>query len=765
MCYSSTKVLIFYESEQKITMKKFFSHISKRTSNQVSSLLLKLSLSYSMFLIICLFLGSIIFTKSMKQSEDGYWNQNKTIFIESVASMDHCFSIIDTSCRQLARNDYFYRLVSMESNNSDMFYYTAMQAKSQLSDYFYMPALDSVDSFCIYLRNSNYVLANHVFDSATLYYYGKEKYISSGYSLWHKIMLKPSSVGNMISMEPFASSASSRDYLYILDLDNSSYRNIPATITFTLNYQALEEIFSGTPLGNDGYLLAVDANGYPAFTITSEHSHPADAETLSALSYQDSFAVLKDESGQQMHVTSWTSEDNGWQYYLVQPHSLYAAAFRNSQQLFLCILMFAIIAGLVLVLFLAGYMIQPVRVLDNQLKESVLTNELLQEEIEQTRPIICNSYTRRLMLGLVTSEEEIRYIQEYLGLTNPDIHFNVLYTICYDNRTLAEKEKTDIWTLISGNIQQFFTPEYPWYIYSPADRIYAILLCTETPYDTGLITFQSQIIRFHDYLLEEYGVWFYAGIGMPTNSLSMIWECYQQAQEATEYTSKNYIFLPYEIIQKRSDVYYYPSELSTRLVHFINTGNKKQVQEIFTLLQNENIEKRSLQANLLRFLMTDIRNTLLRVHFSIRQTKPDNTALLEKIERQFNDHLSFKLCEDIALNLCELAGSQPEGNDLIQTIKVYIQENYKDPSLCLSKISDTFNISESYFSHIFKEKCGINFSVYVENLRLEEAARLIKETRCSINELYLQVGYNNVTSFRRAFRKKYGLLPSEYRNS
>ena len=41
-------------------MKKFLSHIANRTSNQVSSLLLKLSLSYSMFLIICLFLGSII---------------------------------------------------------------------------------------------------------------------------------------------------------------------------------------------------------------------------------------------------------------------------------------------------------------------------------------------------------------------------------------------------------------------------------------------------------------------------------------------------------------------------------------------------------------------------------------------------------------------------------------------------------------------------------------------------------------------------------
>ena len=52
---------------------------------------------------------------------------------------------------------------------------------------------------------------------------------------------------------------------------------------------------------------------------------------------------------------------------------------------------------------------------------------------------------------------------------------------------------------------------------------------------------------------------------------------------------------------------------------------------------------------------------------------------------------------------------------------------------------------------------NVNFSVYLEDLRLTEAAHLIEKGESGINEIALEVGYNNQTSFRRAFKKKYVL--------
>ena len=86
----------------------------------------------------------------------------------------------------------------------------------------------------------------------------------------------------------------------------------------------------------------------------------------------------------------------------------------------------------------------------------------------------------------------------------------------------------------------------------------------------------------------------------------------QQAVESISYTSKNYFFFPYEFIKKDSNAFYYPPELSTKLIHFITTGNTSQVLELFNLIHQENIEERSLPINLLKFLLSDIRNTLLK---------------------------------------------------------------------------------------------------------------------------------------------------------
>ena len=118
------------------------------------------------------------------------------------------------------------------------------------------------------------------------------------------------------------------------------------------------------------------------------------------------------------------------------------------------------------------------------------------------------------------------------------------------------------------------------------------------------------------------------------------------------------------------------------------------------------------------------------------------------------DELTFRLCEDISIKLCDFFASKSEKNNLIDSIVTYIRENYKNPALCLSKISDEFHISESYFSHMFKENMNVNFSVYLEDL--------IEKGESGINEIALEVGYNNQTSFRRAFKKKYGVTPSSF---
>ena len=161
--------------------------------------------------------------------------------------------------------------------------------------------------------------------------------------------------------------------------------------------------------------------------------------------------------------------------------------------------------------------------------------------------------------------------------------------------------------------------------------------------------------------------------------------------------------------------------------------------------------------------MSDIRNTLLKARFALPPTT--DKAELEALDAKFDEHLSFKLCEDIAVALTSMFQISEEDTSLVSTIEKYIKANYRDPSLCLNKISDEFHISETYFSHMFKEKTGTNFSTYLENVRMQEAMRLLRESDKNLSELYLLVGYNNVTTFRRAFKKTFGVTPSSIREN
>ena len=63
----------------------------------------------------------------------------------------------------------------------------------------------------------------------------------------------------------------------------------------------------------------------------------------------------------------------------------------------------------------------------------------------------------------------------------------------------------------------------------------------------------------------------------------------------------------------------------------------------------------------------------------------------------------------------------------------------------------------------FQKTVGVNFSTYLEQIRMAQAKHLLETTNIKIADLYVAVGYNNLTSFRRAFKKKYGIAPNAIR--
>lgn len=100
----------------------------------------------------------------------------------------------------------------------------------------------------------------------------------------------------------------------------------------------------------------------------------------------------------------------------------------------------------------------------------------------------------------------------------------------------------------------------------------------------------------------------------------------------------------------------------------------------------------------------------------------------------------------------------------LTTITNYIKENYRE-EISLESLAGIFGYAPAYLSRMFQKYAGINYKDYVQSVRVEYAFRELAGTDHTVSEIASNNGFPNSKAFTKAFQKKYGMLPSEYRRS
>lgn len=94
--------------------------------------------------------------------------------------------------------------------------------------------------------------------------------------------------------------------------------------------------------------------------------------------------------------------------------------------------------------------------------------------------------------------------------------------------------------------------------------------------------------------------------------------------------------------------------------------------------------------------------------------------------------------------------------------KRYMEENYMR-DINIIEVAERNSISYSYLSKIFKQKVGICLSDYLNSIRIEKGKEYLKNTNLTMNEIAVQIGYNNAQSFQRFFKKYENMTLGDYR--
>lgn len=120
--------------------------------------------------------------------------------------------------------------------------------------------------------------------------------------------------------------------------------------------------------------------------------------------------------------------------------------------------------------------------------------------------------------------------------------------------------------------------------------------------------------------------------------------------------------------------------------------------------------------------------------------------------------------------ICDFIGdmkhqSTSDHIEMKDKISDYIKKNLTS-DLSLELVADAFSITPVYLSSWFKKAFDVNFSVYISNMRMEEATKILRsDPSIKIYAVANLVGIENVTTFIRQFKAKTGTTPEQYRKN
>jgi AraC family transcriptional regulator len=136
-------------------------------------------------------------------------------------------------------------------------------------------------------------------------------------------------------------------------------------------------------------------------------------------------------------------------------------------------------------------------------------------------------------------------------------------------------------------------------------------------------------------------------------------------------------------------------------------------------------------------------------------------AMLDALVRQLVIHLLRSHLSVRKSTRIELSRAGPVDRRLRRAIE-FMHDNYAR-ELATEEIASAAYLSEYHFARLFKQITGVTPHVYLANVRLEHARRLLSETSLPISEIAIRVGYQSQSHFTKIFKSVTGVTPRLYR--
>lgn len=654
---------------------------------------------------------------------------------------------------------------------------------------------DFLQDYYIYLANYNLILTPGS-SYRPEHYYSNFNYKDLSLQDWTKEVLEKTHRGEIKPLSDFVSrgmETSVITYMQSLPLDSFNDSS-PAVAVVIIDEKNISNLLSGLTERYGGWVHISDAKGN---TIALQGS---DEQKMNQMTDDPAFDKNKvSQFYKDDLVITTRSDSNGWVYQTGIPQNILMENANKIKRISIQITGGTLIIGLIVGLILAYRNSAPINRMLSVMKDQfgkeeasvknefdflsgnianmITKNKLLESELNRQLPLVRDAFLKRLIAGEFKTHDEILSAAEQADIR---LNQNTGYVGIVQINGYAGMDSVEILNELNASrllLKQSLSDLGVDVLMTDmgSDKVVTLFFSKEEETNKAHEAENITLIleNLAQYVFNEYRITTQAGFGDLFTEITEVSLSFDQAKQALEYAvymNKKGIVWSSEA-QNENTTYYYPLDTEQRLISTIRAGELEEAKRIVRAIVAQNMEQRELSMEMKQQLVGEIKGTFLKLlDQKVFTEYPD----IESVKRRVIDIGSSERLEMIQTEffvimeeLCGLIANKKKDVhiQIIKQIKEYTVENYSDTELSLYRVAEQVERPEKYISQLFKEVTGVNFSDYLIKVRMDQAMILLKDSRYTVDEIAMRVGYNSSHSFRRAFKRLIGVSPSAYRQS
>lgn len=737
-------------------------------------------ISYVLIILVPIICNAMVFVKNQQVLENKILEVNTSLMDNVRQGMDGIFTNTVGAYTDLTNNEYMTQLSDLSSRDSEGFQYKLYKAISAVS--VYDNYISEYQNYFVYYKKLDMVIGSNE-DFSSKDFYKSLKSNGFGYEEWSEMLEKERA--GFIPLENNETGEKQLMYFrYFMENDRIN----PETIfLMVLDQKIFDEYTQNLKYNEAGTAYILDKNNkvilsnkpVPAYTESYYEHLPANQHTLR----------MKKENATLIY---FGSKFASWKYCYLLPTNVLMNDIGYTQNLIVFSLAISALISLVIMFTVIRKQYKPIHnliqmldrsydkeyqsqeneyiYLEKRLAQTLNEKNEAEQKLSQQRKALKTQYLSKILKGTIDDRSAIRGILEDFEVDCKNAKFGVIlfyvkdYTMLFqEDHSLTNEQRVELTHFILTNIgEELICEKYHGFMFE-CDDMMACLVTTQNDLNAAIEENMSKTASSTVQAIgKNFDISCCAAISQVYDSFLDIPEAYTEATEAMEHlllTEKQKVLKFSDLRSEEKEQYAFPLETKQAIVQGIRSGDKEKVGALIENVLYENGNVIHIQGLALEFI-----SVLIRCINEMNLEIQDTVELQQLLSCNTLSEMKRGL-DQIVQGLCSREKEDKNDEDIVFHIKNYIQEHYQDNNLNVAEIGRKFGKTPYYISKLFKDSQGTAMLEYINHIRVEKAKELLNSTKDTLDVISEKVGFTNVVTFMRVFKKHTGITPGKFRGT